>query len=362
LHSVVLATTAMSRGGVWRHIEDLALELRNRGHSCVIGLRDEAVELRRAAAEQELRVELLARTVRWRGWIWHGHLHDTFDRRFLAAAISRRLIGPTVLTEHLPRTNASDASLLPGPRRPLAKPGKTAFKRAEIASADRVIAVSPSSAEFISQRYKLRTEALDVVMNGIAPQARPVRTAAQNDTGPVRVLSVGSVIQQKGHELLLDAAQRAGARWNVTVIGDGRLRAPLSERALEHSLPVEFIGYSPAVADHLLRADIACLPSRWESCPYAALEAMSVGLPLVGADVDGLRDLIDHGVTGLLVPPNDPMALAAALDGLSADPRTRREMGEAGRTRVRTHTITRMTDETLAVYDRAHAGRRRNRA
>jgi len=352
----------MSRGGVWRHIEDLALELRNRGHSCVIGLQDEAVELRRAAAEQELRVESLARTVRWRGWIWHGHLHDTFDRRFLAAAISRRLIGPTVLTEHLPRTNASDASLLPGPRRPLAKQAKTAFKRAEIAFADRLVAVSPSSAEFMSQRYRLRSGTIDVVMNGIDGPAGPPDTQARQQMGPAQILSVGSVIHQKGHDLLVDAAERAEARWNVTVIGDGRLRAPLSERALEHSLPVEFIGYSPAVADHLLRADIACLPSRWESCPYAALEAMSVGLPLVGADVDGLRDLIDHGVTGLLVPPNDPVALAAALDGLSADPRARREMGEAGRTRVRSHTITRMTDETLAVYDRAHAARRRNRA
>src|SRR5436309_1879145 len=82
--SVVVATTAMWRGGVWRHIEDLALELRNRGHSCVIGLEDEAVDLRRAAAERQLRVESLSRTARWREWIWHGHLHDTFDRRFAA--------------------------------------------------------------------------------------------------------------------------------------------------------------------------------------------------------------------------------------------------------------------------------------
>jgi glycosyltransferase involved in cell wall biosynthesis len=347
---VALVTTALDSGGVWRHIEDLGLELGRLGHDVVVALRPEAEPLRASARESGLPVADLNRTITWRRCIWHAHLHDTFDRALATAVIARRMIGPTVLTEHLPRTNASDESLLPGPRRPFARRPKTVFKRAQFACADAVIAVSPSSADFLSARYGVQRQRIDVVMNGLHPSDAPSESRPDHPT--VRVVSVGSVIYQKGHDLLLRAALSSRGGWQATVFGDGPMRAALARHAAIDALPVTFSGWSDDIAGALRSADVACLPSRWESCPYSALEAMHVGLPLVGTDIDGLRDLIEPGVTGLLVPPDDAEALAEALDLLSNDADARRRMGEAARERASRFTVGRMANQTVAVYKR----------
>src|SRR5581483_9528664 len=98
-------------------------------------------------------------------------------------------------------------------------------------------------------------------------------------------------------------------------------------------------------------------PSRWEAAPYAALEAMQAGLPLVAAAVDGLRDLVQHERNGLLVPPEDPAALARALDRLAADVGLRARLGTAAMARAAEFTRVRMADETVAVYRAAIARR-----
>ena len=347
---VVLATTALARGGIWRHVEDLAQELGRQGHDVLVAVRPEAEALRGRARASGLRVVDIRRTVAWRRCVWHAHLHDTFDRAVAAAAIARRAIGPTVLTEHLPRTNASDTSLLPGARRPFATEAKTLFKRTELSSANAVISLSPSSADFLVERYGLERDRTEVIMNGIAPSPTPARHLEHRET--VRVVSVGSVIQQKGHDLLLAAARLSRGGWQARVIGDGPLLQTLRSRAAAGGLPVSFCGWSDDPRGALLDADVACLPSRWESCPYAAVEAMDAGLPLVGTDVDGLRELIEPGKTGLLVAPDDPRALAQALDVLAGDVDARRRMGEAARARASSFTLARMAQETAEVYRR----------
>jgi glycosyltransferase involved in cell wall biosynthesis len=316
----------------------------------VVALRPEAEALRSLALASGLRVGDIRRTVTWRRCVWHAHLHDTYDRELAALAITRSFIGPTVLTEHLPRTNASDRSLLPGPRRRFATEAKTIFKRTELSCANAVIALSPSSADFLAERYGLERDRTDVIMNGIQPSPTRVRHREPRET--VHVVSVGSVIQQKGHDLLLDAARHSRGVWQAGVLGDGPWHQTLAGRAADDGLPVTFCGWADDVAGALLDADVACLPSRWESCPYAALEAMDAGLPLVGTDVDGLRELIEPDVTGLLVPPDDPRALAEALDLLAGDVGARRRMGEAARARASSFTLAGMAQRTAAVYGR----------
>lgn len=360
--AVILAGTALGRGGVWRHIEDLALELRERGHDVSVALRPGAIELHRAAAAHAIPVREMWSSLTARDAVWHGHLHDTYDRRFLLAALARRALGATVLTEHLPRSNASDPSLQPGRRHPLAGAAKTAFKRAQFACADAVIAVSPSSAEFLASRYGVRAR-VHVVTNGLRPAPEPPgpEDGAPRD-GPVRVVCPGAVIDQKGHDLLVAAARRSRGGWQAAVLGDGPGRERLARETARAGLPVAFPGWCDDVATALARADIACLPSRWESAPYAALEALRAGLPLVGTDVDGLRDLIEPEVSGLLVAPEDANALAAALDRLSEDGELRHRLGAAARLRAREFTSARMTTETLAVYAAALGRRRSARA
>jgi glycosyltransferase involved in cell wall biosynthesis len=356
---VVLVTNALIRGGVWRHVEDLGCELRRTGHAVAVGLDRNAEQLHEAARSAALPVHDLKRTIWWRGCIWHAHLHDTVDRALAAAVVARRAIGPTVVTEHLPRSHASDESLLPGPRRPLARQAKTAFKRIEFASADAVIAVSPSSADFLADRYGIRREKIDVVMNGVQPAKSPPPDKWRS--GPVRVVSVGSLIHQKGHDVLAEAASCSKGGWQATVIGDGPLREPLSRLAARDGLPVTFPGWSDDASIALANADIACMPSRWESFPYAALEAMRAGLPVVGTVVDGLRDLIEPEISGLLVPSEDAQSLADALDHLSADHARRTRMGQAAYARASQFTVQRMGAETAAVYRRIQDGSRRGR-
>lgn len=114
---------------------------------------------------------------------------------------------------------------------------------------------------------------------------------------------------------------------------------------------VEWLGHQDDMAPLLRGCDIACLPSYREGLPKFLLEAMACGLPVVSTDVTGCRHAVDAEVTGLLVPPRDPLALANALAVLLADRALRLRLGTAGRQRV----ITRFSSEsviaqTLAQY------------
>lgn len=355
----MLATTALTRGGVWRHVADLAEGLEARGHRVVVALAPEAEALRTATREAGLTAAAFSDTVTWRGWLWHGHLHDTFDRAFLRAPLRRRLVGPTVLTEHLPHTDASDPRLHPGARHPAAGPAKTAFKRLQYSLADRVIAVSPSSKAFVVARYGPRWTRLDVVMNGIDHAASPSPVLPHEP--PARVVCIGSLIYQKGFDLLVDASERTpGPPWRADVVGEGPAFEALARRASGRGV-VRFLGWSSDVAAMLGEADLVCMPSRWESAPYAALEAMNAGRPLVAFDVDGLREMVEHGVTGLLVEPENPVALAQALDLLATDEMLRLEMGRAAHARVREFSRDRMIDEVVRIYaaamsENSHSG------
>jgi glycosyltransferase involved in cell wall biosynthesis len=98
-------------------------------------------------------------------------------------------------------------------------------------------------------------------------------------------------------------------------------------------------------------ADVFVLPSRQEGMPLAALEAMDAGLPVVATDVIGTAEVVAHGRTGTLVPPQDPARLAEALAELLADPDLRQRHAEAGRRRyVERFTARRMAEDTLRVY------------
>jgi glycosyltransferase involved in cell wall biosynthesis len=101
-----------------------------------------------------------------------------------------------------------------------------------------------------------------------------------------------------------------------------------------------------------MRASAAVVPSVWgEPLGQVAVEAMLVGRAVVASDVGGLRDVVQHGVTGLLVPPGDPGALAAALDSLLDDPQTRRRMGEAGRLQARRFEAAALVPRVVEIFD-----------
>jgi glycosyltransferase involved in cell wall biosynthesis len=176
--------------------------------------------------------------------------------------------------------------------------------------------------------------------------------------GEVLVVAVGSLIARKGHDVLLRALAllppqggRLAAR--LAIAGDGPERAALERLAGELGVAaqVDFLGYCADPGAVYRAADIVALASRGEALPLVLLEAGCLARPVVATAVGGVAEAVADGITGLLAPPDDPPALAAALARLIADPEARRRMGAAGQARVAGgFSLAQMTAGFLDVY------------
>lgn len=158
--------------------------------------------------------------------------------------------------------------------------------------------------------------------------------------GPLRLLFVGRLVNQKGLDVLFKAlsTMKDDQDWSLTIAGEGPLKDELALAAYGLGINdrVTFRGWLerdhlPAVYE---QADVFVLPSRDEGMPNAMLEAMAAGLPVIGSKVAGLEEVVIDGETGLLVPPEDADALARALRVVIEDRDHTFALGQAARTRV----------------------------
>ena len=164
-----------------------------------------------------------------------------------------------------------------------------------------------------------------------------------DEAEPPEILYAGRLSPEKGIHELVAAAEGLP----LVVVGEGPVEVPGSRGFVAHDELERLYG----------RAAVVACPSHREGFGIVCAEAMAHGRPVVAGDVGGLRDLVVHEETGLLVPPRDVGALRAALERLLADRELRRRMGEAGRARIAEHfTWQRFADETLRAYDDALAG------
>ena len=154
-------------------------------------------------------------------------------------------------------------------------------------------------------------------------------------------VTVARLVPQKGIDVLIRAlGQTVGAArdWTLTVVGDGPEREALEFQAQQAGLKeqVQFLGFRSDPQKFLLQAGVFVLPSRFEGMPNALLEAMAAGLGVVVTDASpGPLEVVVNGVSGLVVPSDDPCALADALDRLAADPLLRERLGAAARDTLR---------------------------
>ncbi len=211
-------------------------------------------------------------------------------------------------------------------------------------------------------RIHLVPSGVEVERFAAAPGSRAAARARYGmENGRWLAVVVGALEERKGHAVLLDAvASYRDPRLRVLCAGDGSLRAPLIARAASLGLGevVRFLGPLADVAPMLAAADALVMPSHHEGLGVAALEAMAAGLPVVASRVGGLPDAVVHEETGLLVPPGDAPALAAAIARLAADPILARRLGDAGRARVAARFgMAAMAEGTLAVYRTLCGGR-----
>jgi glycosyltransferase involved in cell wall biosynthesis len=215
-----------------------------------------------------------------------------------------------------------------------------------------IIAVSAATRDdLLRQGYQ--AERLVVVHNGIEPagHVEPVRLA----DGPT-VLEVARLAEVKGQRTLLEALVNVDA--TAVLVGRDLEQGGTYERVLRgyaERLGVTdrtvFAGYRDDVPALLAGCDLVCLPSSAEGFPLVVLEAMAHAKAVVATPVGGTAELVVDGETGVLVPPGDADALAAALAALLADPERARRLGEAGRERVLAEfSGARAAERVLALY------------
>ena len=153
-------------------------------------------------------------------------------------------------------------------------------------------------------------------------------------------ITVARLVPQKGLDVLIAALpllSGAAAAWPVTLVGDGPERGTLQQQAQDLGVSdrLQFMGFRPDPERFLADAAVFVLPSRFEGMPNALLEAMAAGLAVVVTDASpGPLEVVEPGVSGLVVPSDDPVALAAAMHELAVDPERCRRMGAAARARI----------------------------
>ena len=175
-----------------------------------------------------------------------------------------------------------------------------------------------------------------------------------------RVVTLGRLHPVKGFDLLLPAFKAALAEvpgWTLDIWGDGPEREPLGRLAGELGLgeAVRFRGLTDDPYQVLRGSDLYILSSRAEGFPNALVEAMACGLPVISTEFGGAaRDIVQDGVNGLLVPSEDPQAMAAAMVRLMRDPEERRRLGARAMEVVQRYS----TDRVVALWEEAVAAAR----
>ncbi len=192
-----------------------------------------------------------------------------------------------------------------------------------------------------------------------------LRTELGLDSSAIVAGTVAIMRDKKGHEDLIAAAQPMLAErpnLHFVMAGDG----PWFEKiknivdALGLGNRIHLLGFRTDVPNVLRGCDLFVLPTHQEALGQSYIEAMAASLPVIGTDVDGVPEVIAHGVNGLLVPPHDIKALRTAIARLVDNPGLRMQFGVAGRLLTDVNfTIDAMADETIDLY---HRGIRERRA
>jgi len=227
------------------------------------------------------------------------------------------------------------------------------------------LAVSHDTRRHLERTLGLPPGVVGVVHNGV-PDRPGRRERFRGELGlredQVLVLAVGSLVERKGHRVLLEAM--AGLRddpgmpaWKVAIAGEGpereALEAQIRQRGLEGRAVL--LGARDDVADLQAAADLFVMPSLWEGLPLAILEAMFAENAIIATATSGIPEALTHDEDALLVPPGDATALATALRRLVEDPDARRTLGRRARRQAeRRFSIGAMTD----AYERIYRGHR----
>jgi glycosyltransferase involved in cell wall biosynthesis len=263
----------------------------------------------------------------------HVNVPGPYDGQMgLLLPIARAAGARTVVTEHLP--------MVP----PLWK--RAAIKRVAYRALDLAVTMTQANAHYLRAWQGVPADRVRVVANGV-----PRAFGATREQGMTRrwelglrdarvvVVYLGNILPHKGLRRLLEALARCASRERIhlVVIGDGPDEAACRQLAVDRGLAgnVLFLGRRAdrETGEFLAAGDVLALPSTIEGMPYVLLEAMASRLPVVAGRVYGISEVVEDGVTGVLVDPLRIDEISAAIDRLANDDALRAQMGAAGRAR-----------------------------
>lgn len=236
-----------------------------------------------------------------------------------------------------------------------------AFDRRVDAATDVWVTAAHRASDQLRDVRHLRRTVRTVHYGLPAPVAEAPPPAAAQDLGfrspGLRIAVVANLEARKGHRTLFEALHRLrnkGVPVYAACVGEGAERAALQSllTTLDLHDSVRLLGWRQDVPAVLQAADVLCLPSLANEClPYAVLEAMQAGLPVISTDVAGIPEMVADRVTGRVVAPGDAQQLADALEEVTRDPDCLTRWASAGRARVAEHfSVARMTSEMTALW------------
>jgi len=347
-------------GGVQVHVRQLAAELRTRGHRTTIlapGSRP----------SEDAGVRIVGRPVRvpYRGTVAPISFSPGAWRRIRSAM---RSFQPDLIHAHEPLTPSTSMLAVLAAETPVVATFHASLDRSRLMELagpalrqvsgriDAAVAVSDAAASFVCRVVRVP---LEIVPNGVDVRAfsDPGRPVEGLPAGP-KILWVNRLDPQKGFEIMLRAFERIASEVgevHLLVAGDGRDRVLLRPLPGDLRSRILRLGTVPheALPRYHAAADVFVSPATGqESFGIVLVEAMAAGVPVVASDIEGYREVVRDGVDGLLVPPNDPNALAAAIRRVLSEPELAAALKAAGRSRAQAFSWQAVAPRLEAVYDR----------
>lgn len=365
---VLQFVTTLAFGGAERLATDMSIALAGRGADVVVatdttltrgfgdalrhaGVPLEHVSLPRTRPLSILRsVRELARIVRrHEPHVLHAHNPAAGTVAALARRIARRPSMAIVTTYHGVRLHRAGLA-------------SRVLKGGEL-----VIAVGPGAERQLLA--SMPAHRVVQIKNAVSVAPSRDREAVRDEFGlsdlPL-VVAVGRYVVQKDHALLVDALAelaKSGRQFRALIVGFGPLEQDLEAQVRSHGLEemVTITGARSDAVDLIGAADVLAHTALWEGLPLVLLETMALGVPVVAVAAIGVSDVVQDGVTGLLVSERSPTAVAAALERVLADAALCRRVADGARAYVADHhSFETMVDEHVSIYMRAIAMRSRS--
>lgn len=314
-----------------------------------------AVLGRRPGKDIRLAAHIAKLARRWRIDLFHCHHYSPWCYSILARFLAPRT--RVVFTEH------------GGLDWPRAKPARRLFNRVMAPWTSGITAVSPAVRDVLVREEGFPAERIRLIYNGVDASALdhlPDRAQLRHELGLEQdaeyFILAASFRPVKAIEVLLAAMRRVVARRpsaRLLLLGDGECREDIVRAVQENQLARHVVlpGFQSNVFRWLKAADAYVLPSRSEATSVSLIESMAAGIPAVASNVGGNPFVIDDQVTGTLVRPGDPDALADSMLDILAHPARRREYGCQARRRFEQHfELETMLDGYASLYEQALFG------